>query len=262
MTARREFCDLGGVKKFVFLLLHFCFLSPFFSMHASQVPEELWGFFDAHCVECHDDVVSKGGLDLLSLEGGIEGIDEVSRWTQIYDRVMGGEMPPEDKPRPDEVELESFQELLHPPLYEADSELREVVQRRLNRHEFENSLNDLLGIEMDLLSYLPEDQTAGGFDTNGQALSVSAELFESYIEACREVLSVAIFSEDRPVTEAVTVDSREEVKPYLGNQYALVDDKVFLFLRNKTSYSKISTRKHRTPVRGKYRFRFPVFVFL
>lgn len=227
-------------------------------MHASQVPEELWGFFDAHCVECHDDVVSKGGLDLLTLEGGIEGIDEVSRWTQIYDRVMGGEMPPEDKPRPDGVELESFQELLHPPLHEADSELREVVQRRLNRHEFENSLNDLLGIEMDLLSYLPEDQTAGGFDTNGQALSVSAELFESYIEACREALSVAIFPEDRPVTEAVTVDSREEVKPYLGNQYALVDDKVFLFLRNKTSYSKISTRKHRTPVRGKYRFRFPV----
>ncbi len=222
------------------------------------VPDALWPFLEAHCVECHDDVVAKGGLDLYGLEAQMAGAGAVATWTRIFDRVAHGEMPPAKKPRPEPAAVEAFLGTLDEPLFEADRALREVTHRRMNRVEYEHTMHDLLGIDVPLKEFLPEDQSAGGFDTNGAALAVSAELFEGYLKAARTALDHAIVLHERPVEQAVTVDSLKEVEPYLGKQYALVDGRVAVFLSNATDYSKVSTRAHRTPVRGRYRFRFPV----
>ena len=39
-----------------------------------------------------------------------------------------------------------------------------VVLRRLNRTEYENTVRDLLGVEVNLKEQLPEDSSADGFD--------------------------------------------------------------------------------------------------
>ncbi len=64
--------------------------------------------------------------------------------------------------------------------------------------EYENTMHDLLGIDVDLKDLLPEDQSAGGFDNNGAALAISAELFERYLEAARRGLDAAIQTGQRP----------------------------------------------------------------
>ncbi|MDF1741995.1 MAG: DUF1587 domain-containing protein [Verrucomicrobiales bacterium] len=224
---------------------------------AAPLPKSVWSFLETHCVECHDEATAEGGLDLYALADEIIA-GEVPVWTHVLDRVSHGEMPPSEQMRPSSEEVSGFLSALSPPLVQADLELREVVMRRLNRVEYQHTVRDLLEIETDLISLLPEDQSAGGFDTNGRALAVSAEQFEAWLAAARRALDDAIVHGDAPAKEMTTVDSFREVDPYLGKQYARIDDEVVLFLRNKTDYSKISTRSHRTPVAGRYRFSFSV----
>ncbi|MCA9066667.1 MAG: DUF1592 domain-containing protein, partial [Planctomycetaceae bacterium] len=60
--------------------------------------------------------------------------------------------------------------------------------RRLNQHEYQNTVCDLFGITIDLHSVLPDDSPEQGFDTTGAALSISAEQMVLYLEAADLVL--------------------------------------------------------------------------
>ena len=67
-----------------------------------------------------------------------------------------------------------------------------VVLRRLNRVEYENTVRDLLGVDVDLKELLPLDSSADGFDNVGEALHTSSFLMEKYLEAADTALNLAI----------------------------------------------------------------------
>ena len=241
------------------LSLLFCLAFPQ-ALIAADWNATAWSFFETHCTECHDDTTTKGGLDLFALPDEIEGIAVVDRWTRIHDRIAKGEMPPPDKKQPTAGEVQTFLKAVAPPLDEGDRKLREVSLRRLNRIEYEHTVQDLLGIETDLKQLLPEDQKAGGFDNNGRALAVSAELIEQYLAAARLALDHAIVHGDAPETKTVTASPINELKRYFGKQYGHHDGRFVAYLRDRGNYSKISTRNQKTPHRGRYRFRFTTAV--
>ncbi len=59
-----------------------------------------------------------------------------------------------------------------------------VMSRRLTRVEYDNSIRDLVGLELQPSSLLPSDGAGGeGFDTNGSTLFLSPILMEKYLEA-------------------------------------------------------------------------------
>ena len=63
--------------------------------------QDVWPYFEKHCVECHDDTTTKGGLDLYSaVSSTIAGKSAADQWTTIFDRVDHGEMPPKKQARP------------------------------------------------------------------------------------------------------------------------------------------------------------------
>ncbi len=53
----------------------------------------------------------------------------------------------------------------------------------MNRIEYENSVRELLGVNIDLAELLPEDGAVQGFDKVGEGLSISTILMERYLEA-------------------------------------------------------------------------------
>ena len=68
--------------------------------------------------------------------------------------------------------------------------------RRLNRHEYAYTVQDLFGIEFDALPLLPEDLVeGGGFDNAAATLSVQPLLIEKYIGAARQVTE-AVWRDD------------------------------------------------------------------
>lgn len=161
----------------------------------------------SHCYDCHDDGSAKGGLDLLKLGDDLSDAEIMRRWTLVHDRVAAGEMPPKDKQQPDAAKRAAFLRNLAAQLDKADAARNEVVFRRLNRLEFENTLRDLLDLpNLDIKRSLPEDPTTHGFDTIGETLSLSKEQMMAYLDAVALVLDKALGPAERPKPRQWTIE--------------------------------------------------------
>lgn len=149
-------------------------------------------FLKRNCLDCHEGESGEGGfaVDHLILDLGTE--EHFAKWERIHDRLNRGEMPPEDAGQPDPVAKSKFLAELQQSLTAAHAKSKSTMLRRLNRQEYENSLNDLFGIELKLADQLPEDGRAHEFDNVGSALSLSMVHLEKYMAAARQVLDEAI----------------------------------------------------------------------
>jgi hypothetical protein len=67
-----------------------------------------------------------------------------------------------------------------------------VALHRLNRAEYANAIEDLLGVRVDAAALLPKDDEADGFDNVASVLTVSPSFLEQYISAARAVTNMAL----------------------------------------------------------------------
>jgi len=147
------------------------------------------------------------------LEGPAGGtLDEAriaNRWIRIHDRLAAGEMPPPAEPRPPAQPLAKALERIHAELRQASVRRQRaegrVAVRRLNAIEFENTVHELLGIDVPLRDLLPEDSPTAGFDTVSAGLELSATHFLRYQEAAaRAVQAVVPIHPPIPFTDTRT----------------------------------------------------------
>ena len=75
---------------------------------------------------------------------------------------------------------------------------------RLNRNEYQNSVRDLLGMDIDASDFLPPDDTSRGFDNQAGTLTLSSTLLESYLSAAGKISREALGK----VTQATQVTFR------------------------------------------------------
>ena len=80
-----------------------------------------------------------------------------------------------------------------------------LVMRRLNRVEYQHTMTDLLGFEMDYSENLPADaRSPEGFKNNGASLGMTALQVESYLKTARKALDFILVEgerENKEVTE-------------------------------------------------------------
>ncbi len=159
-------------------------------------PKTVTTFFDQHCFECHDADVKKGGLDLTSLTFDLADPALFEKWVKVHSSVSNGEMPPKKKPRPEPKLAEKFLTTLDGKLHEtsagAQNAQGRTILRRLNRIESENTVRDLLQIDLPLAGLLPEDTPMHGFDTVAEGLRFSQLQIEKYLEAADTALDAAV----------------------------------------------------------------------
>src|SRR5204862_8337305 len=63
--------------------------------------------------------------------------------------------------------------------------------RRLNRTEYQNSIRDLLALDVDVASLLPKDDASFGFDNVGVG-GLSPTLLERYLAAAQKISRLAV----------------------------------------------------------------------
>ena len=68
--------------------------------------------------------------------------------------------------------------------------------RRLNRQEYNNTVRDLLGIDLNLADAFPPDDIGFGYDNVGSALNISPVHVEKYLDAAELALQRAIVPPD------------------------------------------------------------------
>ncbi|MGH9592272.1 MAG: DUF1587 domain-containing protein, partial [Bryobacteraceae bacterium] len=76
---------------------------------------------------------------------------------------------------------------------DAQPEAGHVIARRLNRTEYNNTVRDLLGVDIDPANDFPQDDAIYGFDNIANALTVSPLLMEKYLAAAEKVAHTAVF---------------------------------------------------------------------
>ncbi|MBU6301343.1 MAG: DUF1592 domain-containing protein [Verrucomicrobia bacterium] len=181
------------------------------NVHAYDLPaaqsastSPIHSFIDKHCVDCHDDSISKGGFDITALRFQLEDGESRSRWMRVFDRVRLGEMPPPEKSQVPEEERADLTNSLGKAIATAD---RDDISlhgrgpvRRLTRVEFENNLRTLLRLpDLDIRDKLPEERDAHGFTKVSALLDMSRVQLDAYLDASETALRAAMALEKRPV---------------------------------------------------------------
>ena len=170
-----------------------------------QLAESSKKFLEKHCVDCHDEDVQKGDVRLDNLEFNFADANNRQLWTDVFDIVSLGEMPPKKKKRPLKSDLDQFLSSIEKPLLTYEKGVKSGAQgriRRLNREEFQETLSNILQTDLNIVDLLPEDAQGYGFDTVGKVLNVSAVQIESYLKAIDVALDQATFLYEQPQSKA------------------------------------------------------------
>jgi hypothetical protein len=82
----------------------------------------------------------------------------------------------------------------------------EAVIRRLNRTEYQYTMEDLLGLKMDYIEGLARDPlSSDGFLNNGKALGMSSLQIEHYLKTARKAFGLILNDEEQPESKAYEV---------------------------------------------------------
>jgi hypothetical protein len=170
-------------------------------------------------------------------------------------------MPPQEKPRPPEQDVQLLSDWIGASARAAEAAERaaqgRVVLRRLNRVEYERTVRDLLGVYVELQAMLPADSSSHGFDNVGEALHFSSFQMEKFLEAAHKSLSLAISNRPQPppvIKKRYVLKNQHQVKTTSESVYRhLDDDTVVLF--SSSPWTAVVLYELYPPHGGDFRFR-------
>lgn len=174
---------------------------------------EIQPLVETYCYDCHGDGVKKGELDLDRYPGFREMQQHREVWKRVRDHLKNHLMPPSDEDQPSDDERRKILTWIDDAVFPVDPahpDPGRVTLRRLNRIEYQNTLRDLLGVEVKVMDLIPPDDAGYGFDNIGDVLTLSPAHLERYLEAARVSLDRAVKPGPMPPPETVIPGERLE----------------------------------------------------
>lgn len=179
-------------------------VSPAHSATASAgsmtpLPADVTGFFMQYCQSCHGAENPKAGLSVATFSNQLSLLKHRKKWEQLLNIVRDEEMPPEDAKQPTAEQRKAFADAVRRLFAEADRNAKpdpgRVTARRLNRVEYNNTIRDLLYVDLKPAEDFPADDVGHGFDNIGDVLTLSPVLMERYLAAAESIASRAVLTE-------------------------------------------------------------------
>ncbi|MDA8744631.1 DUF1592 domain-containing protein [Rubripirellula amarantea] len=179
------------------LVVTFCgFCAP-----ADAFEDQVSALIEKSCIDCHD-ASTDTELNFDSLGHDLSDAATFHAWERVFDRVSKGEMPPATAERPEArlvgVALASLKKSLLHASTDQQRRVGRVPARRLTKTELSYTLRDLLKIQSDVTSDVPDEVESGSFDTVGANQRISAVHMESYLKAANQALDIAINLDRNP----------------------------------------------------------------
>ena len=235
------------------LLLCLAFAPSRWRAQGAQSPAEfdrsVQPFLARTCYECHNAELKSGGLNLEALQTASSITKSREIWERVLRKLRAGEMPPKGVPRPNPEELKTVISWIEGEFERADRLVRpdpgRVTVRRLNRAEYNNTVRDLLGVDVRPADNFPQDDSGYGFDNIGDVLSLSPVLMEKYLAAAERVARAAVFGPEQ--MKPTMVKLRSSGQRIIPSRTPLFDyDSTGLTLPNAIHVT------YRFPVDGEY----------
>ncbi len=224
---------------------------------AMAAPDTVLPFVRANCGACHNATVTSGGINLSSFSDAQTFVSNRAVWERVLAKLKTGEMPPPGAPKPPAGEAAAVTTWLQAEFARQDAAIQpdpgHVVARRLNRAEYNNTVRDLLGIDIRPADDFPQDQAAFGFDDIADALSVNSVLLEKYADAADRAVRTAIFGPEKLKPSATHYPFPVRLNHARGTKEVIPDAAHY----DLTGLSSLHASHvlHRFPVDATYSFR-------
>lgn len=193
--------------------------TPFSATEMKQVVNQ-------YCLACHNDTLATSGLTLQNVD-----FTDINKNAETLEKVVkklrAHMMPPAGMPRPD---FETYGIMTSWLESELDDNWasnpnpgRVTPLHRMNRYEYNNAINELLGIDVDVMDLLPGDPTAdGSFDNIASALPFTTAHMERYMSVARQVTRLATGLP--PLAPSIAV---YEIPLYMSQDWRQTEDMPF-----------------------------------
>lgn len=169
-------------------------------MNGSTFEDAVVPFLAEHCVACHGEQLQMADLRFDQFSDEAEAVRHPQVWDDLLRMTKAGKMPPPGSQPPARFEIEAVAEWVESRQAAMDPYRAvrpgRVTARRLNRTEYNNTVRDLLHVDLRPADAFPVDDSGYGFDNIGDVLSMSPLLMEMYLNAAGKLARAAIW--DRP----------------------------------------------------------------
>jgi hypothetical protein len=154
-------------------------------------------WLNKYCLGCHNSRSPQPANDPVNLEAASldDLLPHAATWERVLRKLNVRAMPPQGSPHPSEPEYAAFTTWLSGSLdraWAARSTPGRYVVHRLNRVEYRNAIRDLLALDVDVSSLLPNDGGDFGFDNIATALRTSPLLLDGYLTAAQRISTLAV----------------------------------------------------------------------
>jgi hypothetical protein len=156
-----------------------------------------------YCVRCHSDRRLRGNLSLEAFDAASPH-ERAEVAEKMIVKLRAGMMPPPGVTRPAGDSLTMLVENLEARVDAASAAAPDPGGRtfqRLNRAEYERSVKQFLGMDIDAGDYLPLDTKSENFDNIADVQMLSPTLLDAYLGAAAEISRLAVGDLDAVASE-------------------------------------------------------------
>jgi len=209
-------------------------------------------FLNKYCLDCHGEDIQEGGVRFDQFGKSPDIIADYRLWEKIHQQISVGSMPPQDELAPEQTERNRIavwldKEVNHFDCNAVDHPGR-VTVHRLNRVEYDNTVRDLLGVDLKLSVNFPSDDVGYGFDNIGDVLNVSPLLMERYLDASETISEAAI-----TLPQSLKIEKEWQGKAFRLTGAAAARKGEVSFVSNGAAILQFDVK-----VKGKYQFEITV----
>jgi len=179
--------------------------SPLFAQPGKHKDPLSWdrniaGLARKYCYGCHNGQKTKGNVNLEQDTNPRLILSHRDTWTTAQEQLEASSMPPAKAKQPTETERKQFIDYLAQTLGAMDcSSVQDPGPppfRRLNNVEYNNTIWDLTGLDLQPADAFSPDPSSFGFDCISEALTLAPAQVEQYRSAARKVTE-ALLTEAR-----------------------------------------------------------------
>ncbi|MGC2404098.1 MAG: DUF1592 domain-containing protein [Acidobacteriaceae bacterium] len=166
-----------------------------------QFEQTVKPFVGKYCVACHSGKMAPAQFDLKSYTSVDMVADDFARWELLAKRLQNHEMPPKPMPPPPAAEAQQViawvAAMRAAEIKKTAGDPGVVLTRRLSNAEYDYTIRDLTGQDLNVAKEFPVDPAnQAGFDNSGESLTMSPALLNKYLKAAREVADHAVLQPD------------------------------------------------------------------
>ena len=187
------------------------------SLPANHFSNQIRPFLESHCNSCHSGEDAEAGIQFEEFTNTANIQTHYELWEKALRMIRDGQMPPADEEQPSAAARVNIVAALQRELnsFDCSSERHpgRVTIRRLNRAEYNNTIRDLLGLDIKPANDFPSDDVGEGFDNIGDVLTIPPVLMEKYLQSAQDIAAAAFADEQarRRVLAHETENNAEKI---------------------------------------------------